>query len=77
MLVVLGATGATLASRPSRPGGPGWALVLRLVPFGVLVGAGAAMVRGWDLGVSLVAGALLVPAVGAVGRWLDVRRGNT
>lgn len=77
MLVVLGATGATLASRPSRRGGPGWTLVLRLVPFGVLVGAGAAMVRGWDLGVSLVAGALLVPAVGAVGHWLDVRRGST
>lgn len=73
-LLVLGATGATVASR--TPGSRGWLLPLRLVPFGVLVGAGAALVRGWDLAVSLAAGAVLVPIVGVAGRWLEVRRGT-
>jgi hypothetical protein len=64
LLVVLGAWGAT-RSRPAEG-------VLRslapLVPFGVLIGAGAAMARGEGLVPTIVAGALLVPLVGALGR---------
>ena len=73
-LVVLGAVGATLVARHAEHTGHATTMPLRLVPFGILVGAGAALVRGWDLGVSMLAGAVLVPLVGAVTRWLEVRR---
>ncbi len=73
-LVVLGAVGATVTSRHAERTGHATTMPLRLVPFGILVGAGAALVRGWDLGVSMLAGAVLVPLVGAVTRWLEVRR---
>ena len=73
-LVALGAVGATLTQRHlDQTGRSRWALV-GLVPFGVLLGAGASLVRGWDLTASLVVGALLVPLVGAAGRLLEVRR---
>jgi hypothetical protein len=71
-LVVLGAIGASLAQRGDAR--PTLRRVLGLVPFGVLIGAGAALVRGWDLTSSLVAGAVLVPLVGAVGDVLAARR---
>lgn len=74
LLVALGAVGATVTARRAEEAGRLTTMPLQLVPFGVLVGAGAAMVRGWDLGVSILAGAVLVPVVGVVGRWLEVRR---
>ncbi|MEY3019841.1 MAG: hypothetical protein RLZZ272_825 [Actinomycetota bacterium] len=65
LLVVLGAWGATR----SQPGGAGALRSLApLVPFGVLIGAGAAMVRGGGLVAGIVGGAVLVPLVGALGR---------
>jgi hypothetical protein len=71
-LVVLGALGASLTHRaPSRPT---LRRLLGLVPFGVLIGSGAALVRGWDLLASIVAGALLVPLVGVGGDVLAARR---
>jgi hypothetical protein len=71
-LVALGATGATLAARtPARPT-PGRSL--RLVPFGILVGAGAALVRGWDVGATAALGALLVPAIALLGDLVAGRR---
>lgn len=74
LLVALGAAGATVTQRRlDESDRSRWAL-LALVPFGVLIGAGAALVRGWDLTAALVVGAVLVPIVGAVGRWLEVRR---
>lgn len=66
--------GATVVSRHAEWMGSATTLPLRLVPFGILVGAGASLVRGWELGVSMLAGAVLVPVVGAAGRWLEVRR---
>jgi hypothetical protein len=72
VLVVLGATGASLAQRGG--GRPTLLRLLGLVPFGVLIGAGAALVRGWDLMASLVAGGLLVPLVGAGSDLLAARR---
>jgi hypothetical protein len=73
-LVALGALGATVSSRRVERSGRWTLLPLQLLPFGVLVGAGAAMVRGWDLWVAVVAGAVVLPLVGVAGRWLEVRR---
>lgn len=73
-LMVVGAVGATLTQRRlDEAGRSRWAL-LALVPFGVLVGAGASLVRGWDLTAAVVVGAVLLPVVGAAGRWVEVRR---
>ena len=73
-LVALGAVGATVTARRVEQGGRWRLLPLQLLPFGVLVGAGAAMVRGWDLVVAMLAGAVVIPLVGVGGRWLEVRR---
>jgi hypothetical protein len=73
-LVLLGATGATVTQRHLDHTGRSRQALLALVPFGVLVGAGASLVRGWDLTASLVVGAVLLPVVGALGRLLEVRR---
>ncbi|MEX2549284.1 MAG: hypothetical protein WD638_03575 [Nitriliruptoraceae bacterium] len=73
-LVLLGATGATLTQRRLDAEGRSVLALLALVPFGVLIGAGAALARGWELVISLVVGALLVPVVGGLGRLLEVRR---
>jgi hypothetical protein len=72
LLVVLGALGASLTQ--GRSGRPSLRRVLGLVPFGILIGAGSALVRGWDLTVSLTVGAVLVPLVGVVGDVLAARR---
>lgn len=73
VLVVLGAVGATVVARGFDGEGPAWRVPLRLIPFGVLIGGGASLVRGWDLGVGLLVGAVLVPLVGTVGRMIEVR----
>lgn len=74
VLLVLGAVGATAVGRTfdvtDHPG----RVPLRLVPFGVLIGGGAALVRDWDLLVGVVVGATLVPAVGTAARLWEVRR---
>lgn len=72
-LLLLGATGAGLVQRRQQ-GRPGPVSVLSLAPFGVLIGAGAALVRGWDLGLSAVAGALAVVVVALSGDVLAARR---
>jgi hypothetical protein len=72
-LLLLGATGAGLVHRRHQ-GRPGPVSVLALAPFGVLIGAGAALVRGWDLGLSAVAGALAVIIVALGGDVLAARR---
>lgn len=65
LLVVLGAWGAT-RSQPDRAGA--LRSLATSVPFGVLIGAGAAMVRGSGLVAGILGGAVLVPLVGALGR---------
>jgi hypothetical protein len=72
-LLLLGATGAGMVHRRQQ-GRPGPASVLVLAPFGILIGAGAALVRGWDLGLSAVAGALAVMLVALLGDVLAARR---
>lgn len=74
VLIALGAVGATVTQRRLEEEGRGTAVPAWLVPFGVLVGAGAALVRGWDLVASIVAGAVLIPVVGIVGRLVELRR---
>jgi hypothetical protein len=72
-LLLLGASGAGLAHR--RAGGrPTPPSVLALVPFGILIGAGAALIRGWDLTVAVVAGGVIVPIVGFLSDVLVARR---
>lgn len=74
VLVALGAVGASFVARGFDTAAAPWQVPLRLVPFGVLIGGGAALVRGWDLGVGVLVGAVLVPLVGTVGRLIEVRR---
>lgn len=73
-LLLLGAVGATVTQRRLEAEGRARTAPLWLVPFGVLVGAGAALVRGWDLWAAIVVGAVVVPLVGVVGRLWEVRR---
>lgn len=73
-LVVLGAVAATSTQRRLEARGRASVAPLYLVPFGVLIGAGAAIARGWDLPAAMVVGAVLVPVVGAAGRWVEVQR---
>jgi len=73
-LLVIGAVGATVTQRRLEREGRATVAPLFLVPFGVLIGAGAALIREWDLLPSLLVGAVLVPLVGAVGRYVEVRR---
>lgn len=74
LLVVLGAVGATAvargfdgAERPAR-------VPLQLVPFGVLIGGGAALVRDWELWAGVLVGGALVPLVATLARLVEVRR---
>jgi len=72
-LLLLGATGAGMVHRRQQ-GRPGPVGVIALAPFGILIGAGAALVRGWDLGLSAVSGALAVMLVALLGDVLAARR---
>jgi hypothetical protein len=73
-LVVLAAVGATSTQRSLEADGRASVAPLYLVPFGVLLGAGAAIARGFDLVAAMIVGAVLVPLVGVVGRMVEVRR---
>lgn len=73
-LVVLGAIGATVTQRRLEEDGRATLAPLALIPFGVVIGAGAAIARGWSLPISMVVGGVLVPVVGALGRMVEVRR---
>jgi hypothetical protein len=73
-LVVLGAVGATVTQRRLEAEGRARMAPLWLIPFGVLIGAGAAMVRGWDLWVAIIVGAVVIPLVGVMGRLWERRR---
>lgn len=73
-LAIVGAVGATVTQRRLDEEGRSSIAPLLLVPFGVLIGAGAAIARGWDLLAAVMVGAVLVPVVGAAGRLLEVRR---
>lgn len=74
VLVVFGAVGATVTQRRMDDDGRSAMAPLFLAPFGVLIGAGAAVARGWDPIAAILAGAVLVPLVGVVGRLVEVRR---
>lgn len=57
-LAVVGSTAATLITRSSTRRGP--RLALMIAPTGLLIGAGAALARGWDLVASALLGMLVV-----------------
>jgi len=73
VLLLLGASGASAVHRRQR-GRPEAVALLTLAPFGVLIGAGAALVRGWDLGLAAVTGAIAVVVVALAGDVLAARR---
>lgn len=77
VLVTFGAVGATMTQRRFDEEGRSTVAPWFLIPFGVLIGAGAALARGWDVVVSILVGAVLVPIVGVVGRLVEVRRGRS
>ncbi len=60
LLVVLGAVGASVIARTMATHVRGPRLALAVAPTGVLIGTGAALVRGWDVVGSAVVGAMLV-----------------
>lgn len=74
LLLALGAFGATITSRDFDTTHAPARVPLRLVPFGMLIGGGAALVRGWDLGIAILVGAVAVPVVAIVARLIEVRR---
>lgn len=76
-LLVLGAVGATAVARGFDTSEHPRRVPLQLIPFGVLIGGGAALVRGWDLGVGVLVGAVVVPVVGTALRLIEVRRGRS
>jgi hypothetical protein len=73
-LLVLGAVGATVTQRGLEVTRRGRWVPLALVPFGVLVGAGAALARGWSLVSAMAVGAVTIPLVAVVARLIEVRR---
>lgn len=74
LLLVLGAAGATAVTRTFEERGEARLAVPANAPMGLLMGAGAALLRGWDLVGSMVAGAVIVPFVGAAVRYVEARR---
>lgn len=60
VLVVLGAAAASTTARMLSPRVRGPRLAMAVAPTGVAIGAGAALVRGWDLLPSAVVGTCLV-----------------
>lgn len=73
-LLALGAIGATLTQRRLEADRRATWVPVALVPYGVLLGAGAALIRGWDLPTAMIVGAVLVPLVGVLGRLVELRR---
>lgn len=74
VLLALGAVGATAVARTFDTADRPTRVPLQLIPFGILVGAGASLVRDWDLLAGVLVGGALVPLVGTVARLLEVRR---
>jgi CHASE2 domain-containing sensor protein len=74
LLLLLGAVGATVTARRLEEQGRMPVGLLAVAPMGLLIGAGAALVRGWDLVASMLLGAVAVPLVATVARVLEVRR---
>jgi hypothetical protein len=74
VLLAVGAVGASVVAKGFDARGEAWRVPVKLVPFGVLIGGGAALVRDWDLGVGALVGAVLIPVVAALGRMIEVRR---
>lgn len=78
LLVVLGATAASAIARTVGARARGLRLALAVAPAGVLIGAGAALAREWDLLPSAVVGAVLVAGLAfTTGLRLQPRRRGT
>jgi hypothetical protein len=74
LLLLLGAAGASVTARRFEERGRGPLGLVAVAPMGLLIGAGAALVRGWDLVGSMLVGLVAVPLVATVSRLWEVRR---
>ncbi|MEX2324789.1 MAG: hypothetical protein WD576_03495 [Nitriliruptoraceae bacterium] len=74
MLLLLGAVGATVTQRRLEASRRGRWVPLALIPHGILVGGGAALLRGWNVTTAMAFGAVVVPLVAVIGRLWEVRR---
>lgn len=74
LALVLGVIGAGVTQRRLERSGRGRWVPLLLVPHGVLVGGGAALVRGWAVALSMTVGAVAIPIAAILGRAWEVRR---
>lgn len=74
MVFVAGTAGAGVVVTRLENSGRGRLIPLLLVPCGAAIGSGAALVRGWDVLGSGVAGAALLPLFAIVSRLVEVRR---
>jgi hypothetical protein len=63
VLVILGVAGAAAAQRTAEEHGLGWRTPLLVAPMGLLIGAGAALARGWHLAGTMLAGLVALPLV--------------
>lgn len=73
-LVLLGATAATVTARDLDERGRGRLIPIALAPFGVLIGAGAATVRGGDPLLAAIVGAVVLPLLALVSQVVARRR---
>lgn len=73
LVLLVGATGATVATQRLPAMGYGRFVPLALVASGALIGAGAALARGWDLVGTTLAGAVVVPLLAIAVRLLETR----
>lgn len=74
LAMILGIAGATVTQRRLEAARRGRWIPLLLAPHGVLIGGGAALLRGWGLAVSMMVGAVAIPLAAVVGRLWQVRR---
>lgn len=75
VLIVLGVAGATATARTLEGTPRASVLPFAVAPMGVCIGAGAALLRGWNLVGTAIAAAIVLPLV-VVGRQLVRNRGR-
>lgn len=73
-LLLLGVLGANAVQRFGQERGIGWWNPILTAPMGLLIGAGAALIRGWDLVPTMLAGLIVLPAATIVARLIQTRR---
>lgn len=74
VLILLGVLGANAAHRYGQDRGLGWWTPVLVAPTGLLIGAGAAIIRGWDLVPTMISGLVVLPVATVLSRLVQHRR---